>query len=182
MTEEIDEAALYEYEMEQERLRNEEDFFTDREANPHDGSMYGDPPNWHLESNDEEDTEIAPVDLEEEVVVEEPRRPEPGTWAGVALDMAMISDDDDDFDWDAWKDEMKESRGAEAYEAYRKRAEMTLREWGESNLKKKSMISEKTLMNLSVNGSMKKFERMETSRSENGRMKKKAKRRNRLKL
>ena len=134
MTEEIDEAALYEYEMEQERLRNEEDFFTDREANPHDGSMYGDPPNWHLESNDEEDTEIAPVDLEEEVVVEEPRRPEPGTWAGVALDMAMISDDDDDFDWDAWKDEMKESRGAEAYEAYRKRAEMTLREWGESEL------------------------------------------------
>lgn len=133
MTEEIDEAALYEYEMEQERLRNEEDFFTDREANPHDGSMYGDPPNWHLESNDEENTEITPIGIEEEVV-EERSRPEPGTWAGVALDMAMISDDDDDFDWDAWKDEMKESRGAEAYEAYRKRAEMTLREWGESEL------------------------------------------------
>lgn len=111
MMEEIDEAALYEYEMEQERLRNEE-------------------PAQAVE----EDIEITPVDLEEEVVVEEPRRPEPGTWAGVALDMAMISDDDDDFDWDAWKDEMKESRGAEAYEAYRKRAEMTLREWGESEL------------------------------------------------
>jgi len=111
MTEEIDEAALYEYEMEQERLRNEE-------------------PAQAVE----EDIEITPVDLEEEVVVEEPRRPEPGTWAGVALDMAMISDDDDDFDWNAWKDEMKESRGAEAYEAYRKRAEMTLREWGESEL------------------------------------------------
>lgn len=111
MTEEIDEAALYEYEMEQERLRNEE---------PAQSVV--------------EDVEITPVDLEEEVVVEEPRRPEPGTWAGVALDMAMMSSDDDDFDWDAWKDEMKESRGAEAYEAYRKRAEMTLREWGESEL------------------------------------------------
>ena len=111
MTEEIDEAALYEYEMEQERLRNEEP------AQPV-----------------VEDIEITPVELEEEVVVEERSRPEPGTWAGVALDMAMISDDDDDFDWDAWKDEMKESRGAEAYEAYRKRAEMTLREWGESEL------------------------------------------------
>ena len=73
-------------------------------------------------------------EIVEEEVVEKSQRPEPGTWAGVALDMAMMSGPDDNFDWDAWKDEMKESRGAEAYEAYRKRAEMTLREWGESEL------------------------------------------------
>ena len=75
-----------------------------------------------------EEVEVTPVEIEE------PRRPEPGTWAGVALDMAMMSNDDDNFDWNAWKDEMKEGRGAESYESYRKRAEMTLREWGESEI------------------------------------------------
>ena len=33
--------------------------------------------------------------------------PPPGSWADVARLMAM--DDDSGFDWDAWKDEMKES-------------------------------------------------------------------------
>lgn len=34
--------------------------------------------------------------------------PMPGTWAYTARMMALTSDPDDDFDWDAWKDEMKE--------------------------------------------------------------------------
>lgn len=109
--EEIDESALYEYEMEQERLRE----------NP-------------VETQDEVVVEIPTTPEIEETVVETTTGPEPGTWASIAFDMAMMSDDDDDFDWNAWKDEMKENQGAEGYEAYRKRAEMTLREWGESEL------------------------------------------------
>ena len=109
--EDFDESAMDAWELEQERLREEA---TKEEI--------------------QDVQEPLLENVEEEVVVERSQRPEPGTWAGVALDMAMISDDDDDFDWNAWKDEMKESRGAEGYEAYRKRAEMTLREWGESEL------------------------------------------------
>lgn len=35
-----------------------------------------------------------------------PTEPPPGSWAAVARMMAQ--DDDSGFDWDAWKDEMKE--------------------------------------------------------------------------
>ena len=34
--------------------------------------------------------------------------PPPGSWAETAMLMASIPSDDD-FDWDAWKDEMKDS-------------------------------------------------------------------------
>lgn len=36
--------------------------------------------------------------------------PEPGTWADVARMMASLGGDDG-IDWDAWKDEMKETDG-----------------------------------------------------------------------
>lgn len=39
------------------------------------------------------------------------RRPPPGSWADVARMMAALSSDDDGVDWDAWKDEMKETNG-----------------------------------------------------------------------
>lgn len=41
------------------------------------------------------------------VEVVDDTKPEPGSWADVARMMAAISSDDD-TDWDAWKDEMKE--------------------------------------------------------------------------
>ena len=100
--EEIDESALYEYEMEQERLRE----------NP-------------VETHEEIVVEMPITPEIEEPVLETTTGPEPGTWASIAFDMAMMSDDDDTFDWNAWKDDMKE-KGFDA--------EMTLREWGESEL------------------------------------------------
>ena len=100
--EEIDESALYEYEMEQERLRE----------NP-------------VETQEEIVVEMPITPEIEETVLETTTGPEPGTWASIAFDMAMMSDDDDTFDWNAWKDDMKE-KGFDA--------EMTLREWGESEL------------------------------------------------
>lgn len=39
------------------------------------------------------------------------RKPPPGSWADVARMMAALSSDDDGVDWDAWKDEMKETNG-----------------------------------------------------------------------
>jgi hypothetical protein len=36
-------------------------------------------------------------------------QPPPGSWADMARIMAQ--DDDSGFDWDAWKDEMKETDG-----------------------------------------------------------------------
>ena len=51
--------------------------------------------------------------------------PEPGTWAAIALDMALSGDMTSE-EANRWKDEMKE-KGFDA--------EMTLREWGESELK-----------------------------------------------
>ncbi len=36
----------------------------------------------------------------------DPEGPAPGSWADIACMMA--ADDDSGFDWDAWKDEMKE--------------------------------------------------------------------------
>jgi len=42
---------------------------------------------------------------------DDPRRPPPGSWADVARMMAAIGSDDDGVDWDAWKDEMKETNG-----------------------------------------------------------------------
>ena len=100
--EEIDESALYEYEMEQERLRE----------NP-------------VETQEDIVVEMPITPEIEETVLETTTGPEPGTWASIAFDMAMMSDDDDTFDWNAWKDDMKE-KGFDA--------EMTLREWGESEL------------------------------------------------
>jgi hypothetical protein len=41
-----------------------------------------------------------------------PEGPPPGTWAFTARLMAETAPPDEDFDWDAWKDEMKE----EAYQ------------------------------------------------------------------
>jgi hypothetical protein len=35
-----------------------------------------------------------------------PIQPEPGTWASIAR--IMSQGDDSGFDWDAWKDEMKD--------------------------------------------------------------------------
>ena len=46
---------------------------------------------------------------------DEVREPQPGTWAATARLMAQ--GDDSGFDWDAWKDEMKE-RDAESFEAH----------------------------------------------------------------
>ena len=63
-----------------------------------------------------------PVIIDEEV--EERVRPELGTWAAIALDMALSGDMTPE-EANNWKDEMKE-KGFDA--------EMTLREWGESEL------------------------------------------------
>lgn len=38
-----------------------------------------------------------------------PREPPPGTWASIAR--VMADGDDSGFDWDRWKDEMKDSMG-----------------------------------------------------------------------
>ena len=38
-----------------------------------------------------------------------PNQPPPGSWASVARLMAQ--NDDSGFDWDAWKDEMKDNHG-----------------------------------------------------------------------
>jgi len=43
-----------------------------------------------------------------EARVERGEGPQPGTWAYTAQVMALTSDPDDGFDWDAWKDQMKE--------------------------------------------------------------------------
>jgi len=99
--EEIDESALYEYEMEQERLRE----------NP-------------VEMQDDVVVEMPTTPEMEETVVETTTGPEPGTWAAIALDMALSGDMTPE-EANRWKDEMKE-RGFDA--------EMTLREWGESEL------------------------------------------------
>jgi hypothetical protein len=64
----------------------------------------------------------SPVIIDEEV--EERVRPESGTWAAIALDMALAGDMTPE-EANHWKDEMKE-KGFDA--------EMTLREWGESEL------------------------------------------------
>ena len=64
----------------------------------------------------------SPVIIDEEV--EERVRPEPGTWAAIALDMVLAGDMTPE-EANHWKDEMKE-KGFDA--------EMTLREWGESEL------------------------------------------------
>ena len=100
--EEIDESALYEYEMEQERLRE----------NP-------------VETQEEVVVEMPTTPEIEETVVETTTGPEPGTWAAIALDMALSGDMTPE-EANRWKDEMKE-KGFDA--------EMTLREWGESELK-----------------------------------------------
>lgn len=42
-------------------------------------------------------------------LLNDPNGPQPGTWAFTARLMALTSDPDDDFDWDAWKDQMKEA-------------------------------------------------------------------------
>jgi len=99
--EEIDESALYEYEMEQERLRE----------NP-------------VETQEEVVLDVPITPEIEETVVETTTGPEPGTWAAIALDMALSGDMTPE-EANRWKDEMKE-RGFDA--------EMTLREWGESEL------------------------------------------------
>lgn len=99
--EEIDESALYEYEMEQERLRE----------NP-------------VETQEEVVLDVPITPELEETVVETTTGPEPGTWAAIALDMALSGDMTPE-EANRWKDEMKE-RGFDA--------EMTLREWGESEL------------------------------------------------
>ena len=99
--EEIDESALYEYEMEQERLRE----------NP-------------VETQEEVVLDVPITPKIEETVVETTTGPEPGTWAAIALDMALSGDMTPE-EANRWKDEMKE-RGFDA--------EMTLREWGESEL------------------------------------------------
>lgn len=38
-----------------------------------------------------------------------PNDPPPGSWAATARMMAMFDDPEDPYDWDRWKDEMKES-------------------------------------------------------------------------
>lgn len=47
-----------------------------------------------------------PTGMSHEAFTNIPREPMPGTWAFTARQMAR---DFPDFDWDAWKDEMKES-------------------------------------------------------------------------
>ena len=88
-------------EMEQERLRE----------NP-------------VETQEEVVVEMPTTPEIEETVVETTTGPEPGTWAAIALDMALSGDMTPE-EANRWKDEMKE-KGFDA--------EMTLREWGESEL------------------------------------------------
>lgn len=59
------------------------------------------------DNNNNKDTDITAVDLPP-VEFKPTIRPEPpvGSWASVARIMADI---EPDFDWDSWKDEMKES-------------------------------------------------------------------------
>jgi hypothetical protein len=65
----------------------------------------------------EDGCDVAPLPgkLEELEAILDPypdaRKPPPGSWADVARMMAAISSDDDGIDWDAWKDEMKETNG-----------------------------------------------------------------------
>jgi hypothetical protein len=48
--------------------------------------------------------------LDCETAKDDGSKPPPGSWADVARMMAAISSDDG-TDWDAWKDEMKETNG-----------------------------------------------------------------------
>ena len=138
--EEIDESALYEYEMEQERLRE----------NP-------------VETQEEVVVEMPTTPEIEETVVETTTGFEPGTWAAIALDMALSGDMTPE-EANRWKDEMKE-KGFDA--------EMTLREWGESELEEsKSTIFRKILTNHSVSGLMKRSKHTEIFLSKIGLRKK----------
>jgi len=98
--EDFDESAMDAWELEQERLREE------------------------ATKEEIQDVEEPLPEIVEEEVVEKSRRPEPGTWAGIALDMVLSGDMTPD-EANRWKDEMKE-RGFDA--------EMTLKEWGETEL------------------------------------------------
>lgn len=106
--EEFDESAMDAWELEQEKLREEEGEPPWSRGNPQDGEE----PLPEIVEDVVEESEVPPV------------RPEPGTWAGIALDMVLSGDMSPD-EADRWKDEMKE-RGFDA--------EMTLKEWGETEL------------------------------------------------
>lgn len=59
-------------------------------------------------------TRIRPVPMdpeERERIEREARQPQPGTWAATAA--LMAEGDDSGFDWDAWKDEMKDQEMGE---------------------------------------------------------------------
>lgn len=50
------------------------------------------------------------IQAEAEAAARDPHAPPPGSWADVARMMASLGGDDG-IDWDAWKDEMKETDG-----------------------------------------------------------------------
>ena len=87
-----------------EERRDPQNGFPADEPTAADWAEYGE---YLDEQEAKEEAERIVAELEEKAA--NGTGPQPGTWAFTARLMAMTAPEDEDMDWDAWKDEMKEA-------------------------------------------------------------------------